>query len=103
MGRRRRTFEVFTLSFLDCICCGFGAVILFYVIISARSGITSAEQMQDLSSDVSRLQEQVIAGRANLDTLRNAVEKTQSESASAASDLIRLGAELEVSRREMSA
>ena len=25
---RRREFEVFTLSFLDCICCGFGAIIL---------------------------------------------------------------------------
>ena len=25
---KRREFEVFTLSFLDCICCGFGAIIL---------------------------------------------------------------------------
>ena len=43
--RRRRAIEVFSLSFLDCICCGFGAVILFYVIISARSGITSARRV----------------------------------------------------------
>jgi hypothetical protein len=100
---RRRTIEVFSLSFLDCICCGFGAVILFYVILSARSGITTAEQMQDLTSGVSRLREQVIAGRRNLATLRNAVDKAESESASAASELIKLGAELEVSRREMSA
>jgi len=36
MASRRRTVEVFTLSFLDCICCGFGAVILFYTIVSAQ-------------------------------------------------------------------
>ena len=36
---RRRGIEVFTLSFLDCISCGFGAVILFYTIVSAHSGV----------------------------------------------------------------
>ena len=37
MKLRRRDTEVFSLSFLDVICCGFGAVILFYTIISAPS------------------------------------------------------------------
>ena len=36
--RKRRAFEVFTLSFLDCICCGFGAVVLFYTIVQAQAG-----------------------------------------------------------------
>ena len=30
--RRRREVEVFSLSFLDCICCGFGAIILLLVL-----------------------------------------------------------------------
>ena len=30
--RERRPFEVFSLSFLDCICCGFGAIILLFVL-----------------------------------------------------------------------
>ena len=29
---RRRQAQVFSLSFLDCICCGFGAVILVFVL-----------------------------------------------------------------------
>ncbi|MBM3864915.1 MAG: hypothetical protein FJ381_03325 [Verrucomicrobia bacterium] len=29
---RRRQSEIFSLSFLDCICCGFGAIILIFVI-----------------------------------------------------------------------
>ena len=101
--RHRRTIEVFSLSFLDCICCGFGAVILFYVIISARSGITSAEQRQDLTSEVARLQAEVLTGRQNLVVLRNTLEKTQSEAASADAQLRREAVELEVTRREMSA
>ncbi|MDQ8203264.1 hypothetical protein [Pelagicoccus sp. SDUM812003] len=31
MKRRRKT-EVFSLSFLDCICCGFGAIILLFIV-----------------------------------------------------------------------
>jgi len=29
---RRRTPQTFSLSFLDCICCGFGAIILLFVL-----------------------------------------------------------------------
>lgn len=32
MSRKRRKTEVFSLSFLDCICCGFGAIILLFIV-----------------------------------------------------------------------
>ncbi len=32
MRRQRRDNDIFSLSFLDCICCGFGAIILLFVI-----------------------------------------------------------------------
>ncbi|EDY83375.1 hypothetical protein VDG1235_3001 [Verrucomicrobiia bacterium DG1235] len=32
MSQRRRKTEVFSLSFLDCICCGFGAIILLFIV-----------------------------------------------------------------------
>lgn len=37
MTKRRRQTELFSLSFLDCICCGFGAVILLFVIVNTRT------------------------------------------------------------------
>ena len=43
---RRRKFEVFSLSFLDVICCGFGAVVLFYTIIVSQSGLERIEEMR---------------------------------------------------------
>lgn len=33
---RRKTVEVFSLSFLDCICCGFGAVLLLFVLTTGK-------------------------------------------------------------------
>ena len=79
---RRRT-EVFTLSFLDCICCGFGAVVLFYTIISANSGAVRIIKNNDLTGEVSKLEEEVRVGTKNLVVLRNSLDKTRSETASA--------------------
>ncbi|MGH7958813.1 MAG: VWA domain-containing protein, partial [Opitutaceae bacterium] len=36
MAKKRRELEVFSLSFLDCICCGFGAVLLIFLLTIAK-------------------------------------------------------------------
>jgi hypothetical protein len=82
MATRRRTVEVFTLSFLDCICCGFGAVILFYTIISAQAGMQGLRSTDVLQSEVNRLEQQVQEGSRNLVVLHNQIEQTQNETAS---------------------
>jgi transcriptional regulator NrdR family protein len=40
--KKNRSFEIFSLSFLDCICCGFGAVILMFV-ITTGNGLKAKE------------------------------------------------------------
>jgi hypothetical protein len=85
---------VFTLSFLDCICCGFGAVILFYTIVSARSGLVQTQATDRLAAEVSRLDEQVLTGTRNLAALRDTLEKTRSEAASAVEQTNMLAAQL---------
>jgi hypothetical protein len=81
--RRRRAIEVFTLSFLDCICCGFGAVILFYTIVSARAGVERMEQTVPTSAQVRMLEEEVQQGRQSLAALRDLLAKTREQTASA--------------------
>ncbi len=103
MAQRRRSVEVFSLSFLDCICCGFGAVILFYTIISAQSGLIRRDNTSNLRAEVERLEEQVLEGTRNLVILRNTLEKTKSDRASAAAKSTRLIAELKAQRIQMSA
>jgi hypothetical protein len=99
---RRRTIEVFTLSFLDCICCGFGAVILFYTIVSAQSGVVRLKETDRLSSEVSRLKEQVLTGERNLVVLHDTLQKTRNETASATRETNRIVTDLESRREQLS-
>jgi hypothetical protein len=99
--KKRRAFEVFTLSFLDCICCGFGAVVLFYTIVQAQKGAQEILRLQQLSGEVSRLEEEVKEGTRNLVQIKNALEKTDEDAAAAQARAIRVAEELK-QRREQS-
>ena len=72
----RRKTEVFSLSFLDVIACGFGAVVLFYTILSAQAGVQRQQRNDDIQAEVDRLEEVVLEGYQNLVVLRNSLEST---------------------------
>ncbi|MGB6449405.1 MAG: VWA domain-containing protein [Steroidobacteraceae bacterium] len=101
MLRRRRT-DTFGLSFLDCICCGFGAVILFYVMMSAQGGLRRLHRTDRLKSEVNRLADRVQVGTRNLAKLENSLEAVQSEKASIDSSIEHLLAELAGERKQLS-
>ncbi len=101
MLRRRRT-DTFGLSFLDCICCGFGAVILFYVMMSAQGGLQRLNRTDRLRSEVNRLQDQVRTGTRNLAALESSLQSTDSEKVSVDASIDRLVAELATERKQLS-
>ena len=72
----RRKIEVFSLSFLDVIACGFGAIVLFYTILSAQAGVQRQQRNDDLQAEVDRLEEEVLEGYKNLVVLRNSLAST---------------------------
>ncbi len=76
---KRRSLNIFSLSFIDCICCGLGAIILLFVIVNARSADYRNEVTQDLRSRVDWLEEEVLEGHKNLVELRNSLEQTEQE------------------------
>jgi hypothetical protein len=78
---RRRPFNPFSMSFLDCICCGFGAIILLYVIVNARAAAERSEVIQDRRAEVSRLEFEIFKGRRNLTRYRNDLRETVDEMA----------------------
>ncbi len=92
--RKRRAFEVFTLSFLDCICCGFGAVVLFYTIVQAQAGAQEITRIDELTGEVRKLEEEVLVGQKNLVLLRNSLEKTDEDASAAKARAQRVAAEL---------
>jgi hypothetical protein len=59
MSRRRRPIEVFSLSFLDVISCGFGAIILLLVISKISEPVVIEQTNADLSGLVIKLEEEL--------------------------------------------
>ncbi len=71
MARRKRSFTTFNLSFLDIMSCGFGAVVLVFLIIDHSIEVQSMELTVDLRSEVDLLETDVKEGQEGLVALRN--------------------------------
>ena len=74
---RLREINVFSLSFLDAMTCGFGAVVLFYMVINAAAGLRSDDLTADLRGEVIRLEDEVLDGYTDLVEARNSVEDVE--------------------------
>lgn len=78
---RRRSLEIFNLSFLDVVSVGFGAVVLLLVIIKISEPVMREEMGADLSRALERLREQTASlsqripeVQEEIDTKRGALE-----------------------------
>ncbi len=63
MKLRRREGEDFNISFLDVICCGFGAIILLLMITKVVEPIVLEDSARELEGSVNDLQEQLFTVR----------------------------------------
>lgn len=78
MAKKRET-NVFSLSFLDIMSCGFGAVILIYIVINHATEVTTQEVNAQLSSEITRIEELIENETENLIVLRNTVNEQDDE------------------------
>ena len=65
MRRARREAEAFSMSFLDCICCGFGAVILLLVVTEYGDPVPLAATKEDLQKAVAKSEQALFEIRGN--------------------------------------
>lgn len=86
----RRRFHVFSMSFLDIISCGFGAVVLFFVIINAQVRLRADAERIDLLSESTRLEDEVLEGRKDLLQLRGERDALDDRRAAAIEELRKL-------------
>ena len=75
----RRKTEIFSMSFLDCITCAFGSVVLVYTLISAQGGLRKVSESKTQRAEVAKLEEQVLEGYQHLVQLRNSMLQTEDE------------------------
>jgi hypothetical protein len=76
---KKRTVTVFSISFIDCITCGLGAMLLLFVIVNARSLASRNEVTSDLRGEVDRIEQEVLQGKKDLVQARNTLEQTREE------------------------
>ncbi|NNF16382.1 MAG: VWA domain-containing protein [Gammaproteobacteria bacterium] len=74
MARRKRKATVFSLSFLDIMSCGFGAVVLFFMIINHATKETNAQVNVKLISEVNLMDKRVELSKRNLFELRTTID-----------------------------
>ncbi len=76
---RKREFTVYSLSFLDIMSCGFGAVILIFIIIHHPTEVTSQELSVELMAQVRKIELEVESDQEKVVELRSTVKETDDQ------------------------
>ena len=83
MARKKRAFTTFNLSFLDVMSCGFGAVVLVFLIMNHSIEQQSQDLNQNLLSEVTMMEEDIKDGEEGLVRLRNVLSEVDMQMAEA--------------------
>lgn len=107
MKLQRRDAEVFSLSFLDVICCGFGAIILLLVLSEYGQPLVLERSREHLEGQVLALQKELAVIRGETDELNRELkgrieelERERLKLARLAGDLSSIRGQFAASRRE---
>jgi hypothetical protein len=94
MLTRRRDIEIFSLSFLDVICCGFGAIILLFVLSKFAEPVIIEELSEDLQSVIVRLEEELFEIRGETAVLNRELQGEKEQLSEEKKNLARLQGDL---------
>jgi hypothetical protein len=75
----RRKVSPFSLSFLDIMFCGFGAVVLLVLVLNHDTVKSRKEVFTDLRAEAVRLEKEVLIGEEDLVEARNSLNATETE------------------------
>jgi hypothetical protein len=89
------------MSFLDCMSCGFGAVILFFMIINAQVSHDVDSPPVQLMAETNRLEYEILEQRKDLVLARNTMEELEDQRAEAANEIAQITALIEKLKIEL--
>ena len=101
--RTRREIHVFSLSFLDCICCAFGAIILLFVLSKFGEPLVIEQTRTDLDAAIVRLEEEKHDIRGASLVLERDLEAKRRQLTAAQEHLARLQGDLSSLKGEFAA
>jgi hypothetical protein len=93
--RKSRNVEAFSLSFLDCICCGFGAIILLLVLSKIYEPAVFEKTQEDLQKLIALLQEELFEVRGETTVMTRALSVVRIETTETNLTLAQLQKELD--------
>lgn len=102
MAIKRRATILFSMSFLDIMSCGFGAIILFFVIINHSSEQRADQLSADVNGEVMLLDTSVKLEKLNMAKIQNSLAEIEQEIVIAQGRSERLIDEVDTRREEMS-
>jgi hypothetical protein len=79
LASKRRELEVFSLSFLDCICCGFGAVLLIFLLTIAKKTDVDKADVDAARDKLRKVESQMTLNQQQLDKLAQILAAAQLE------------------------
>lgn len=79
MRKKRKVIEGFSLSFLDVVCCGFGAVILLLVLSRYAEPVVIEEMHEDLQKQIERLEREIFEVRGESQILNRDLTAKQEQ------------------------
>ena len=89
------------MSFLDCMSCGFGAVILFFMIINSQVVHESETPPEQAQAETVKLEFEILEQRKNLVLARNTMDRLEDEKATAKDRIAQIVALLEKLKEEL--
>ncbi|MFQ6004277.1 MAG: VWA domain-containing protein [Woeseia sp.] len=95
MTKRRRDFETFSLSFLDVISCGFGAIILLLVLSKIYEPVIIEKTQADLEALIALLQQELFDIRGETAVLNRDLVSVREQTSTTKMTLARLQGELD--------
>ena len=101
--KKNRNIEIFSLSFLDCVCCGFGALILLLVLSKTAEPIIFEEYSKDLDNYISKLQKELFELQGETHILNRDLVSKKEQVAEEQVKLARLQADLSTIKGRFSA
>lgn len=95
MRKTRRPIEVFNLSFLDVISCGFGAIVLLLVIIKISEPTVIDQTTREAGDQIDKLQKESIVLKERSSRFVDSIEQLEAVIARTKSEVAELGRQLE--------
>ncbi len=108
MKKQRKGIDIFSLSFLDVVSCGFGAIILLLVLSKVSEPLVVEKMSKDLSGQVQELEQQLheIRGESQvmkrqLEAVRRQLVQEQEQLAGKQSEIARFQSKYKASRTDL--